>query len=188
LQQRRVEVHRGAGRPADAVDEGASRGIEIALVRRSDYVARRPAGNRYPFQSNANGPRLSRLFPARRANTEADLPVRGTHQVALNQAVTRQLRRVGSRNRRREALHTGLPSPSGLTARIAGGVILRDMSRATGSPRWSYKALQSLAEFPSPMKQSSLNRVNGNSHDSSGLFRRSLVKLTQLECPPCSVG
>jgi len=75
----------------------------------------------------------------------------------------------------------------GLTTRIAGGVILRDMSSATGSPRWFDKALQSLAQFPSPMKQSSLNRVDGNSHDSSGLFRRSLVKLTQLECSPCSV-
>src|SRR5271154_2920347 len=84
---------------------------------------------------------------------------------------------------------------SALTTRIAGLLTLSDMGRVTdplrslpcGWPRWLDKALQSLSQFPSPMKQSSLNRVNGNSHDSSGLFRRSLVKLTQLECPPCSV-
>jgi hypothetical protein len=48
----------------DAEDESASRGIEIGPVRRSDYVARRHAGDRYAFQSNANGPTLCPLFPA----------------------------------------------------------------------------------------------------------------------------
>src|SRR5580692_10069195 len=136
---------------------------------------------------------------------DVDGTARATHQLALNEAFTRQLRRVGTRNQHREVIHGDSArrhfylslcfefSPYGpsfapaLTTRIAGGVILRDMSRATGSPRWLDKAPQSLAQFSSPMKQSSLNRVNGNSHDSSGLFRRSLVKLTQLECPPRSV-
>jgi hypothetical protein len=36
---------------------------------------------------------------------DADRTVRDTRQLALNQAFTRQLRRVGSRNQRREALH-----------------------------------------------------------------------------------
>src|SRR5580700_4124924 len=84
---------------------------------------------------------------------------------------------------------------SPLATRIAGHLTLSDMCRITdplrslacGWPSWLDKVLQSLAQFPSAMKQSSLNRVDGNSHDSSGFFRRSLVKLTQLECPPCFV-
>src|ERR1700730_8020736 len=78
---------------------------------------------------------------------------------------------------------------SALATQMAGESILRDASRVAdcscapcGRPRWSDNVIQSLSQFPSAMEHSSLYRADGDSHDSSGLLSRSLVKLTQLDC------
>jgi hypothetical protein len=58
---------------------------------------------------------------------DVDGTVRATHQPALNQAFTRQLRRVGSRNQRREALHQDSCSAMLLHVRIRDEI--RDSAR-----------------------------------------------------------
>jgi hypothetical protein len=143
---------------------------------------------------------------------DADRTVRATHHLVLNQTYTYQLGRVGSRNQRfsndclapitvRAANHRNpkifdmatnrrhheAPFVPALTARISGGMTLRAISGATGRQRWFDNAPQSLAQFLSSMKQSNLYCVKGNSHDSSGLFRRWFVKLAHLQSPACSV-
>jgi len=47
-------------------------------------------------------------------------------------------------------------------------------------------ALQSLSQFSSSVKHAALRRGNGNSQDSSGLFRGPLVKPMQPDLLPCS--